>query len=56
MVKYYPKEISIAKLMKEFPEMEWVNHAEEERLQDIVSLKARGKGAPRKAKKGGTVF
>jgi len=52
MVKYYPKEISVAKLMKEFPEMELVNHVEEQRLQDIASLKARGKGAPKKTKKG----
>jgi len=56
MVKYYPKEISVAKLIKEFPEMEWVNQADEQRLQDIASLKARGKGAPKKTKKNGTVF
>jgi small subunit ribosomal protein S33 len=56
MVKYYPKPFSIAKLIKEFPAMEWVNYAEEQRLQDLANLKARGKGAPKKTKKGGTVF
>ena len=56
MVKYYPKQISIAKLIKESPEIGWVNHAEEQRLQDIADLKARGKGTPKKARSKGMIF
>jgi len=50
MVKYYPEVPSIAQLIKEFPDIEWENHAEQVRLQDIEDHKARGKGAPKKAK------
>src|SRR5882762_7272885 len=56
MVKYYPEEISISKLMKEFPMLEMVNPVEEQRLQDIMDRKARGKGAPKKAKSKGKIF
>jgi len=53
MVKYYPEEISIARLIREFREIGWVNHAEEQRFQDIADRKARGKGAPKKVKEKG---
>jgi hypothetical protein len=53
MVKYYPQELSIAKAIREFPEIEWVNEEEEVRLQDIKDRKARGKGTPKKAKSKG---
>src|ERR1700722_9850369 len=49
MVKYYPEAISIRKLMREFPELEMVDELENQRLQDIEDLKARGKGAPKKS-------
>lgn len=53
MVKYYPEVPSIAQLIREFPEIGWENHAEQVRLQDIADHKARGKGAPKKAKSKG---
>lgn len=55
MVKYYPEVPSIAQLIKEFPDIEWENHAEQVRLQDIEDHKARGKGAPKKAKSKGVL-
>lgn len=54
MVKYYAEIPSIPQLIKEFPEIGWVNHAEAVRLQDVEDHKARGKGVPKKAKSKGT--
>lgn len=54
MVKYYANIPSIPRLIKEFPEVGWVNHAEQVRFQDIEDHKARGKGVPKKAKTPGT--
>lgn len=54
MTQYYPQIPNIAKLIKEFPEIGWVNHAAKVRQQDIQDHKARGKGAPKKAKSKGT--
>ena len=56
MVKYYPKVISISKLIREFPELELVDEEEEMRLQDIATRKARGKGPPKKTKKNGMLY
>ncbi|EGN96408.1 hypothetical protein SERLA73DRAFT_186143 [Serpula lacrymans var. lacrymans S7.3] len=50
MVKYYPQEINIAKAIRAYPELEMVNKAEVQRLQDVEDKKKRGKGAPKKAK------
>ena len=52
MVNYYPKDIdlSMSKFAKEWPELELVNFAEAQRLWDVDMKKARGKGAPAKAK------
>lgn len=52
MVNYYPKDINIcmSKFVKEWPELELVNFAEAQRLWDVDMKKARGKGAPAKAK------
>ena len=56
MIKYYPEQLSIAKIIRKFPEMGWKNEEEEIRLQGIVDRKARGKGAPKKAKTKGTIY
>jgi small subunit ribosomal protein S33 len=50
MVKYYPQSIDIAKVCREYPELELINEVEEQRLIDIEDRKKRGKGAPTKAK------
>ncbi|KAG2748307.1 hypothetical protein P692DRAFT_20874603 [Suillus brevipes Sb2] len=50
MVKYYTPEANIAQIMRQWPELEIINFAEEERLQDVEDKKKRGKGAPKKAK------
>src|SRR5882757_5023404 len=53
MVKYYPAEANIAQIIRQWPELEMRNYAEEERLQDVEDKKKRGKGAPKKAKEKG---
>ncbi|KAG9318065.1 mitochondrial ribosomal subunit S27-domain-containing protein [Chiua virens] len=52
MANYYPKDIdlSMSKFAKEWPELGLVNFAEAQRLWDVDMKKARGKGAPTKAK------
>ncbi|KAK7035421.1 mitochondral 37S ribosomal protein S27 [Paramarasmius palmivorus] len=50
MVKYYPPILDFAKIMKAYPELELVDEDEEQRLQDVEDRKARGKGAPKKAR------
>lgn len=56
MVKYYPEDINISSIMREFPELELVNRVEEQRLSDIEDRKKRGKGAPKKAKTKGVCW
>ncbi|KAJ7583689.1 mitochondrial ribosomal subunit S27-domain-containing protein [Mycena floridula] len=51
MVQYYPQSMDIAKLARD-PVLGIVNEAEETRLRDIATRKKRGKGAPKKTKKG----
>lgn len=53
MMNYYPPTLSFASIIREFPEMELVDVAEQQRLQDIEDRKKRGKGAPKKAKSKG---
>jgi len=50
MVKYYPEDINLAGIMREFPELELIDQVEEQRLSDVEDRKKRGKGAPKKAK------
>lgn len=50
MMNYYPRVLKISDIKKQFPELELVDEDEEQRRVDIVALKARGKGAPKKAK------
>ena len=54
MVKYYPPEIRISSLARQYPELELVDEDEEQRLQDVEDKKRRGKGPPKKAKTKGT--
>jgi hypothetical protein len=56
MIEYYPKQLSIAALNKEFPGLDLVDEYEEQRLQDVADKKKRGKGAPKKAKSAGTLI
>ncbi|KAJ3559193.1 hypothetical protein NP233_g11329 [Leucocoprinus birnbaumii] len=51
MVAYYPPQISISKIVSQYPELEMVNEDEQTRLEDIEFKKKRGKGAPKKQKK-----
>ena len=53
MIKYYPPEANIAQIIKQWPELEMRNYAEEERLREVEDKKKRGKGAPKKAKEKG---
>ena len=53
MLNYYPPTLSLASIIREFPKMELVDTAEQQRLQDIEDRKKRGKGAPKKAKSKG---
>ena len=53
MLNYYPPAFSLSSIIRQFPEMELVDAAEQQRLQDIEDRKKRGKGAPKKAKSKG---
>ncbi len=55
MIEYYPNQLSIAALNKEFPGLDLVDEYEEQRLEDVADKKKRGKGAPKKAKSAGTL-
>src|ERR1700722_2405722 len=50
LIKYYPQKLDLARIMREFPELEFVEPKEEQRLVDIEERRKRGKGTPRKAK------
>lgn len=50
MVSYYPDGFDIARIMRQYPQLEMVDEDEEERLVDVLDRKKRGKGAPKKAK------
>ena len=57
MMNYYPNVLKVSQVNKLFPELALVDEEEEQRFADIEALKARGKGAPKKAKtKGKTNF
>jgi len=49
MMDYYPQQISISAINKEFG-LGLIDEDEEQRLQDVADKKKRGKGAPKKAK------
>jgi hypothetical protein len=54
LVKYYPRKLDFASIAREFPELEFSDPKEDQRLMDLEERKRRGKGAPKKAKnKGG---
>ncbi|KZT51778.1 hypothetical protein CALCODRAFT_487661 [Calocera cornea HHB12733] len=48
MLRYYPQAVPKRDLRALAWEMNWVDVAEEARLDDLAALKRRGKGAPRK--------
>lgn len=50
MVGYYPDGFDIARIVRQYPELEMVDEDEEERLVDVLDRKKRGKGPPKKAK------
>jgi small subunit ribosomal protein S33 len=54
MIEYYPNQLSFSALNKDFPRLDLADEYEEQRLQDVVDKKKRGKGAPKKAKSAGT--
>lgn len=48
---YYPRRVVTFKdLQRVYPQWEMYDEAEEDRLEHVAMLKARGKGAPKKAK------
>lgn len=51
MVRYYPQEINLSQIARQYPELELVNEDEEQRFLDVDDRKRRGKGAPKKADK-----
>ena len=53
MMNYYPPKLSLSSIIRQFPELELVDVAEQRRLQDVEDKKKRGKGAPKKAKSKG---
>lgn len=53
MMNYYPPTLSLSSIIRQFPEMELVDAAEQQRLQDVEDRKKRGKGTPKKAKSKG---
>ena len=53
MMNYYPPTLSLSSIIRKFPEMQLVDAAEQQRLQDVEDRKKRGKGAPKKAKSKG---
>lgn len=50
MLNYYPKILKISDFNKLFPELKLEDEDEVQRLKDLAALRARGKGAPKKAK------
>jgi len=50
MMDYYPQQLSISAINKEFKGLDLIDEDEEQRLQDVEDKKKRGKGAPKKAK------
>lgn len=54
LVQYYPQDLSFRQINDEFPELKLINFDEEQRVHDVAERRARGKGAPRKVKPGGT--
>jgi hypothetical protein len=53
MIDYYPHQLSISAINKEFQGLDLIDEDEEQRLQDVADKEKRGKGAPRKAKSAG---
>lgn len=53
MMNYYPPTLSLSSIIRKYPELELVDAAEQQRLQDVEDKKKRGKGAPKKAKSKG---
>lgn len=50
LINYYPEEVNMSTFGKGFPDVGFVDLDEEQRLQDIIDKKKRGKGTPRKAR------
>ncbi|KAI0261789.1 mitochondrial ribosomal subunit S27-domain-containing protein [Gloeopeniophorella convolvens] len=50
MMDYYPTQLSISAINREFEGLKLVDEYEEQRVQDVADKKKRGKGAPKKAK------
>jgi len=53
MIDYYPHQLSISAINKEFQGLDLIDEDEEQRLRDVADKKKRGKGAPKKAKSAG---
>ena len=53
MLSYYPQSFDMAQIIRQNPALELVDEDEEERVNDVLDRKKRGKGAPRKARSKG---
>lgn len=50
MVRYYPQKLDLHAIIRKYPELDFNNQEDEARLAKIRVDRARGKGAPKKAK------
>jgi small subunit ribosomal protein S33 len=50
LVRYYPQKLDFARIAREFPELDFTDPHEEQRLLDVEERRRRGKGAPKKAR------
>lgn len=50
LVGYYPEHVNISQIIRQNRVLEMVDDDAEERLQDVIERRRRGKGAPKKAK------
>ncbi|KIY71578.1 hypothetical protein CYLTODRAFT_487172 [Cylindrobasidium torrendii FP15055 ss-10] len=50
MMQYYPPQLNIPRLARQFPELQIDYLPESVRVEDVKNLKARGKGRPKKRK------
>lgn len=52
MVRYYPEQLDLSKAARQNPLLEIQNEDEVQRFADVELLRKRGKGPPKKTRKG----
>ncbi|KIY45671.1 hypothetical protein FISHEDRAFT_49151 [Fistulina hepatica ATCC 64428] len=56
MVEYYPELFDLMKIRRQYPVLELMGQHESERFCDVEERKSRGKGTPKKNKKGASII